>query len=108
MTKEKKPKRNPWKDPSPYGKYEGPRGNPEEWAKAFRSAWAHSDATACQTIIKQKTPYEVLEIPTGSDWTTVRHAYLTLIKKHHPDLGGDVEKCKEVIAAYTLLEDMRT
>jgi len=107
MTKAKKPKRNVWKDPSPYGTYEGERGIPEEWAKAFRAAWDHSDAATCQEMIKEKTPYEVLGVPTGSVWPTVRHAYLMLIKKHHPDLGGDVEVCKEIIAAYTLLETMR-
>jgi DnaJ-class molecular chaperone len=103
--KAKKPRHNIFKDPSKYGTYSGDPGSPEQWAKNYSAAW---DAAFCKTIIKEKTPYEILGIPTGSDWATIRHAYLKLIKANHPDLGGDVEICKEVIAAYTLLEDMRT
>lgn len=45
-------------------------------------------------------PYQVLGVPVGADEDTVKKAYKRLAKLHHPDLGGDGEKFKEVNEAY--------
>lgn len=100
----KKPKRNVWKDPSPYGTYKGERGSPEQWADAYSAAW---DGATCKEIIKEETPYAILCIEITADWKVIRAAYLKLIQEHHPDHGGDEEICKKVIAAYCLLKEMR-
>lgn len=58
-----------------------------------------------------KDPYEVLEIPRGSDKDTIKKAYRKLAKKWHPDLHEKekkeeaTEKFKEVNAAYEQLEN---
>ena len=33
-----------------------------------------------------------------------REAFYKLVMLYHPDKGGDAEKCKEVIAAWTVLK----
>ena len=104
MTKDKKPKRNYFKEPSKYGTYDGPRGNADQWRDAFGEAW---DAATCRTILADQSPWEVLGVKAGADWAEVKAAYRTLIRKNHPDLGGDPETCRKIIAAYTLLEETR-
>ena len=43
--------RNIWKDPSPYGTYEGERGNPEQWKSSFKFAW---DGTTAEKILNEE------------------------------------------------------
>lgn len=52
-----------------------------------------------------RNPYEVLGVPVGSDMSVVKRAYRKLAKAHHPDLGGDEAKFKEVNEAYKAIED---
>lgn len=54
-----------------------------------------------------RNPYEVLGVPVGSDMAVVKKAYRKLAKQHHPDLGGDEAKFKEVNDAYTAIEEGR-
>jgi len=96
------PKHNPWKDPSPYGTYEGPRGTPADWARNFKQAW---DSRTCREIIKSESAWDILGIAPGTSWPEVKKAYRALILKHHPDVGGDGELCRKIVAAYSLLEE---
>ena len=102
MEKPSKPKRNIWTDPSQYGTYEGPRGDPSEWAEAFKEAW---NVRGAKNIIKEESAWTILGVVDGSDWNAIKTAFRKLMKIHHPDHGGDTETCKKMIAAYTLLKE---
>lgn len=49
--------------------------------------------------------YNVLNVSCNSTQEDIRKSYIKLIKKYHPDTGGDNNKCKEINAAYTVLSD---
>jgi len=50
-------------------------------------------------------PYDVLGVkPTDSD-EEIKKVYRELCKKHHPDIGGDPDRMKEINAAYDILSD---
>lgn len=97
-----KPKRNVWKDPSPYGTYEGDTGNPEQWANAFQYAKMTRDQ-ALGIIQEGESLYEVLGIQSGASENEIKKAMRTLAVKYHPDKGGDRAMFEKVMAAYTLL-----
>lgn len=48
-------------------------------------------------------PYRTLGIDKSASADDIKAAYRKLAKKHHPDLGGDPEKFKEVNEAYDTL-----
>jgi curved DNA-binding protein CbpA len=50
-------------------------------------------------------PYRELGIPFGADRRTIRTAYLTKARRHHPDHGGEVDRMARLNAAYELLSD---
>lgn len=50
-------------------------------------------------------PYDVLGVPPDADEATVRSAYRSLLKTHHPDQGGSVEAFKRIQAAYETILD---
>lgn len=56
-----------------------------------------------------RDPYEILGVPKGSDTKTIKKAYRTLARSHHPDLRpGDTkaeDRFKEVAAAYDFLSN---
>lgn len=44
--------------------------------------------------------YAALGLPPGADRTAVDRAYRTLMKRHHPDLGGDPARAASINHAY--------
>lgn len=50
-------------------------------------------------------PYKILGIEPGASEKEVKAAFKKLAKKHHPDVGGDEAKFKEINAAYSMLTD---
>lgn len=86
------------------GLTEGPPGNENEWSHAFKEAWnmGHDVATK---VVGDSSPWAILGVAEGSPFAEVKAAFYRLIKVYHPDHGGDVEKCKEIIAAWTLLKE---
>ena len=46
------------------------------------------------------TPFEVLGVADKAPLEEVRGAFRRLAMQHHPDRGGDVEKFRELQAAY--------
>ena len=52
---------------------------------------------------KRKAAYVTLNVDSDADATTIKSAYRRLAREHHPDLGGDTEKFRQVTEAYELL-----
>lgn len=56
--------------------------------------------------LKKKTPYEILDIPEGSDEETIKKAYKKKVSENHPDRKSDFfksssdEKMKLINNAY--------
>lgn len=62
-----------------------------------------SDSEAMR-VIKNRDPLVVFglsELPSLND---LKKIYRKLMLENHPDIGGDPKKCKEIIAAFTILE----
>lgn len=55
--------------------------------------------------MSQTNYYEVLGVQENADQETIKKAYRTLAKKHHPDKGGNDEVFKRVSEAYDVLGD---
>ncbi|XP_022916995.1 dnaJ homolog subfamily C member 28 [Onthophagus taurus] len=61
------------------------------------------------TQLDYKKCYQVLEIPEDSDQEHIRQAYITLVKKYHPDRGeGNDDKFKEIDVAFKTLMDKKS
>ena len=50
-------------------------------------------------------PYQVLGVASHASFAEIKAAYRELVKRHHPDTGGDEEKIVELNAAWELLGD---
>jgi len=49
--------------------------------------------------------YEILGLPKDCTQEQIKHQFRILARIHHPDMGGDVEKFKEIKLAYEVLSD---
>lgn len=49
--------------------------------------------------------YDILGVNEDADASTLKKAYRDLVRKTHPDKGGDPEKFKEIDAAYKILSN---
>jgi len=52
-----------------------------------------------------KNYYDILGVEKDVDQASIKKAFRDLSKKHHPDIGGDEEKFKEINEAYITLSD---
>ena len=50
-------------------------------------------------------PYEILGVEKDATADVIKKAYRKLSKEHHPDVGGDSEKFKEIASAYDILSN---
>lgn len=48
-------------------------------------------------------PWKVLGVHRKTPVEAIHKAYITLAKKHHPDLGGDIEKFRDINEAHEML-----
>jgi len=55
--------------------------------------------------MSQTNYYDVLGVKENADQDTIKKAYRSLAKKHHPDKGGNDETFKKVSEAYDVLGD---
>lgn len=52
-----------------------------------------------------KNYYDILGVDKNSTPNDIKKAYRKLSKNHHPDVGGEEEKFKEISEAYSILSD---
>ena len=100
-------KRNVWKDPSPYGTYEGVHGSPEQWRSDFKFAWGNTEwnKETAANVLQDDSPYTILGVEVGASISDIKKAFRKLMLINHPDKGGDIEVCKKMIAAYIFLTE---
>lgn len=48
-------------------------------------------------------PRKILGVSPNADLSEIRQAYKQLVKQHHPDVGGDSERFKQINSAYLRL-----
>jgi hypothetical protein len=97
MKTSNKPKRNVWTDPSPYGTYTGERGNPSQWRSEFYQRFTKEEVVE---ILDKDSPYGILGLKENASREEIQAAFRTSMLKNHPDVGGDTEVAKKIIAAY--------
>ena len=60
-----------------------------------------------------QSPYEILEVPSGSDFKAIKAAYQNKIRQYHPDKVADMgpevrevaeKRSKEINEAYSILK----
>jgi DnaJ-class molecular chaperone len=100
--KSNKPKRNIWTDPSPYGEYEGERGNPAQWRSTFNQRFTREEVVE---ILQADSPYALLGVADTATEAEIKSAFRKLMMTHHPDKGGNPEMARKIIAAYQHLTD---
>ena len=91
-------------DYRPYGTYEGPPGDSDQWRAAFGEAMSLPEA---EDILGDNSPWAILGIKVGASGAEIKQAFRNMALKHHPDQGGNAEMFKKVRAAYTKLGEPR-
>jgi hypothetical protein len=77
------------------------RGGVAEWRDAFEARMGIDEA---KRIMRESDPLKTLGLDKMPSIHELKNLYRKLMKEHHPDKGGDPQKCKKIIAAYTVLE----
>jgi DnaJ-class molecular chaperone len=96
-------KKSIWdKDYAPYGTNEGPRGDSSEWKRVFREAMGLDEAVR---IVDKNDPFVILGLAVTASLGEIKKAFRAIVKKAHPDGGGDEEAFRKVYAAYTVLKN---
>lgn len=88
------------KDYSPYGTYEGKRGNPNQWRDAFKERFTAAERKA---ILKEDSAWTILGLEPGASLTEIKRAFRLRARETHPDHNphlADGEAFKKVNAAY--------
>jgi len=87
---------------SPYGTYEGKRGNPDQWADSFKSRFSDAEI---KEIIGEESPWKILGLTPGATQKEIRSAFLRLALETHPDRNPhlDGSEFRKVRAAYEKL-----
>lgn len=86
----------------PYGTYEGPRGNPDEWAKAFGERLPQAEI---EEILGDDSPWGILGLKAGATQKEIKSAFFRMAMETHPDRnpGKDGTEFRKVRAAYERL-----
>lgn len=99
-----KKKSNFFTEPSRYGTYTGPRGNPDQWRAAFAESMGRTEA---EEIVGEDSPWSILGVKPGSTQQEIKKAWRRFAVKWHPDMHDGDESAatmfKKGLAAYTLL-----
>ena len=56
-----------------------------------------------KSVASPRSDFALLGVPAGADEAALRRAFLSAVKANRPDMGGDPERYRDVIAAYRRL-----
>lgn len=98
------PKKSIWTEPSRYGTYDGPKGDPQKWAGIFSASFENSESV--KSIVGMNA-YEILGLRPSATDEEVAKTYRRLARLHHPDKGGDRLQFEKITTAYTTIKTMR-
>jgi len=77
------------------------RGSVDEWRSSFNAKMNLDEA---RNLVRDHDPLQIMGLDKMPDLATLKAAYRKLMLKHHPDRGGDATTCRNIIAAFTVLE----
>jgi len=60
-------------------------------------------ANPVRPLLERQQALAVLGLPPNATRQQIKRRYRTLVKKYHPDRGGDQREMRRIIAAYELL-----
>jgi hypothetical protein len=76
------------------------RQEKERWFNEWRRTYQYSYTTPQQNI---KSAYDTLGLSIGASKQEIKSAFRRLVKKHHPDTGGDQKQFIAIRQAYEML-----
>lgn len=76
-------------------------GSVKDWRGSFKETMGVGEAA---TALGDDSPLTILGLTAMPTYDELKKLYRKLMKVHHPDAGGDAERAKLIIAAYTVLE----
>lgn len=85
-----------------YPQYEGERGNPDQWADAFRQRFSNAEI---KEILKDESPWGILGLKPGATREEIKKAFWIKAKETHPDTHPELDRSvfQRVNAAYQSL-----
>lgn len=100
--KEEKPRPAQAAEPDPATQAEQARFNRDwdAWKRAYRGRVVDLSKAPVQA---SAADYDLLGVPQTASQDEIRKAFYRHAKANHPDAGGDVEKFRKLMAAYTRL-----
>ncbi len=78
----------------------------KEHIRAMEAGAKMQDSDDAQSGSTSDRAFDLMGLRTGASWDKVRTAYRELVKRHHPDHGGDAELFREITAAYDCLRTL--
>ena len=100
-------KHDPFRDPSPYGTYQGERGSPTQWHDQFQAIYDSLRGMDVQGVRLDESPFRMLEVAPDASFDVIKASFRRLVLMNHPDKGGDEAKCRRIVAAFERIKKLR-
>ena len=79
----------------------GGRGSATDWEAAFA---ARMGVGTARRVVGRDSPAGILGVSADARWSEIKSAYRSLVRIHHPDVGGKAEDFRRIQAAFEVLE----